>query len=114
MSKGKEKRSNYYLACIKRRPAERGLVRDVLRGVESIEGALKILEDTLDPPIDQYQMMQELCRSNWEPGTQVGVRETLKCWDEVCRLNTRFLTSEGHSKQATSRCNINSMENQQH
>ena len=111
---GQRKAIKLLPACIKRRPAERELVRDVLRSVESIEGALKVLEDMLDPPIDQYQMMQELCRSNWEPGTQVGVRETLKCWDEVCRLNTRFLTSEGHSKQATSRCNINSMENQQH
>ena len=68
---GQRKAIQLLPACINRRPAERELVRDVLRGVESIEGALKILEDTLDPPIDQYQMMQQLCRSDWEPGTQV-------------------------------------------
>ena len=68
---GQRKAIQLLPACINRRPAERELVRDVLRGVESIEGALKILEVTLDPPIDQYQMMQQLCRSDWEPGTQV-------------------------------------------
>ena len=58
-------------ACVNRRPAERELVRDVVKKSETVERALQTLEDVLDPPVDQYQMMQELCRSDWEPGSQV-------------------------------------------
>ena len=47
------------------------MVRDVVRSAETIVGALEILEDTLDPPIDPYQTMQELCRSDSEPGAQI-------------------------------------------
>ena len=54
-----------------RRPAERELVRDIVKDTDTIARALEILENTLDPPIDQYQMMQQLCRSDWEPGVQI-------------------------------------------
>ena len=38
-----------------RRPAERELVRDIVKDATTIEGALKTLEDSLDPPIDSIR-----------------------------------------------------------
>ena len=58
-------------ACVNRRPAERELVRDLVKKSETVERALQTLKDVLDPPVDQYQMMQELCRSDLEPGRQI-------------------------------------------
>ena len=68
-----------------RRPAERELVRDIVKEAPTIEGALKTLEDILDPPIHQYQMVQELCRSDWETGNQIDdyfleIRRDFPCW----------------------------------
>ena len=68
---GQKKEIQLLPACVNRRPAERELVRDVFKDSEAIDGALKTLEETLDPPIYPYQLMQELCRSDWEPGIQV-------------------------------------------
>ena len=68
---GQKKAIQLLPACVNRRPAERELVRDVVRSAETIVWALEILEDTLHPSIDPYQIMQELCRSDWEPEAQI-------------------------------------------
>ena len=52
MASKTEKAIQLLPACVNRRPAERELVRDVVRSAETIVGALEILEDTFDPPID--------------------------------------------------------------
>lgn len=58
-------------AYLNRRPAERELVRQVVKDCDSVDEAFRILISTLDPPLDKYQCMQEMCRLDWVPGVQV-------------------------------------------
>ena len=56
-------------AHVNRRPAESELVQDAI-GMASLNDAFTLLK-TLDDPIDKYEMMQSLCRSDWSPGTPI-------------------------------------------
>ena len=58
-------------AYINRRTAERELVREVLSDCSELDAAFDVLSSTLDPPVDKYQYMQEMCRLDWVPGVQV-------------------------------------------
>lgn len=58
-------------AYLNRRPVERELVRQVVQDCDSVEDAFKILITTLDPPLDKYQCIQDMCRLDWVPGVQV-------------------------------------------
>ena len=58
-------------AYVNRRTAERELVREVLRDCKDLKTAFEVLISTLDPPVDKYQYMQEMCRLDWIPGVQV-------------------------------------------
>ena len=56
---------------VSRRPAERELVKYVLREKKSLKEALDILESVLDPHIDPYSAMQDLCKLTWKPGDEI-------------------------------------------
>jgi len=58
-------------AYLNRRPVERELVRQVVQDCDSVEDAFKILITTLDPPLDKYQCIQDMCRLDWVPRVQV-------------------------------------------
>ena len=58
-------------AYINRRTAERELVKEVVRDCTKLVDAFKVLVDTLDPPVDKYQYIQEMCRLDWVPGVLV-------------------------------------------
>ena len=58
-------------AYVNRRTAERELVREVLRECSKLDAAFDVLVSTLDPPVDKYQYMQEMCRLDWVPGVQI-------------------------------------------
>ena len=58
-------------AYINRRTAERELVREILSDCSTLDSAFEVLISTLDPPVDKYQHMQEMCRLGWVPGVQV-------------------------------------------
>ena len=58
-------------AYVNRRTAERELVRELMRDCSELDAAFEVLVSTLDPPVDKYQYMQEMCRLDWVPGVQV-------------------------------------------
>ena len=58
-------------AYINRRTAERELVREILSDCSTLDSAFAVLISTLDPPVDKYQHLQEMCRLDWVPGVQV-------------------------------------------
>lgn len=58
-------------AYLNRRTAERELVREVVRDCSTLKAAFEVLVSTLDPPLDKYQCMQEMCRLDWVPGVQL-------------------------------------------
>ena len=57
-------------AYVKRRPAEVELVRELITKSAGLDAAFSSLK-TLDPPVDKYGAMQQLCRMNWEAGIQI-------------------------------------------
>ena len=57
-------------AFVNRRPAEVALVRELVATETSLDCAFESLR-TLDPPVDKFSAMQELCRTNWMKGEQV-------------------------------------------
>lgn len=58
-------------AYINRRTAERELVKEVIARETTLPAAFQVLKDTLDPPLDKYKTMRELCRLDWCPGVMV-------------------------------------------
>ena len=57
-------------AYVNRRPAEVGLVRQLVNSRAGLDAGFTGLK-ILDPPVDKYGAMQKLCRMNWEAGIQV-------------------------------------------
>lgn len=58
-------------AYVNRRHAERELVREVVAEEKNVASAFKVLIQSLDPPLDKYKAMQDLCRLDWAPGVQI-------------------------------------------
>ena len=57
-------------AYVCRRPAEREVVREVVKESKGLNEAFETLR-TLDPPIDRTRAMLSLCRQDWAPGVLV-------------------------------------------
>ena len=57
-------------AYICRRPAEREVVREVVKEATALDEAFETLR-ALDPPIDRTQAMVSLCRQDWTPGVLI-------------------------------------------
>ena len=57
-------------AYVCRRPAEREVVREVVKEAKVLGEAFETLR-TLDPPIDRTHAMLSLCRQDWVPGVLV-------------------------------------------
>ena len=58
-------------AYVNRRQAERELVREVVTEEKTLAAAFEVLKSGLDPPVDKYKAMQELCRLDWSPGVMI-------------------------------------------
>ena len=60
-------------AHVNRRRAERELIREIVtdKKTETLSEAFSVLKDALDPPIDKYKAMQDLCRMDWSPGVMI-------------------------------------------
>ena len=58
-------------AYLNRRPAERELVKEIVKAKTTLADAFATLTKTLDPPLDKYECMQKLCRQDWVPGVEV-------------------------------------------
>ena len=60
-------------AHVNRRKAERELVREVVTDekTKTLSEAFTVLKNTLDPPVDKYKAMQDLCRLDWSPGVMI-------------------------------------------
>ena len=94
-------------AYLNRRTAERELVREVVRDCKTLKAAFEALESTLDPPLDKYQCMQEMCRMEWVPGVQLddfffelkrlGLRASADM-SFICSLFVTHLPKEVQSK----------------
>ena len=56
-------------AHVNRRPAEVELCKEVVT-LTTLDEAFTLLK-TLDDLIDKYEMMQQLCRAEWVPGTAI-------------------------------------------
>ena len=58
-------------AYVNRSMADKVLVQDVVKSVDTVKQALDILAEMLDPPSDQYSAMQFLSLTSWQAGERI-------------------------------------------